>query len=86
MIDGQNNIRPKIKMIHNIWTVDAIIYLGTTVSNKARESVIKLTEVWKRLHTSLNTTVRLVRILLFSVILYGSECWQFRYVYIAGAE
>lgn len=91
IIDRQNNNRSGVKRINNIETVDTFIYLGATISNKggsseeikrrsaiAKESMTKLTKVWKNHHISLNTKTRLVRSLVFSIFLYGSECWTLK--------
>lgn len=91
IVDRANNNRPEIKKINNIDTVNTFIYLGSLISNEggsteeikrrsslAKEAMTKLTNIWRSHEISLATKTRLVRSLVFSIFLYGSECWSLK--------
>jgi len=84
MVDRQNNNRPNVKNLYNIKTINSYIYLSSLVTNQggcseeirraaiAKQALTNLKKIWKR---SLNTRIKLIKTLVFSVFLYGSECW-----------
>lgn len=91
IVDRRNNNRPDKKKINNIKTVNTFIYLGALVSNGggssheirrrsaiAKEAMTRLTTIWKSHQINLVTKVNLVKSLVFSVFLYGAECWTLR--------
>lgn len=71
--------------------VNEFVYLGTLISNQggcdkeirrrtqmAKAAMSKLTRIWQNRKVSNTTKTRLVRALVFSIFLYGSESWSIR--------
>ena len=68
--------------------VKEFIYLGTLITSNcddtkeirrrlciAKNAVISLTQIWKDKGISIGTKKRLLKSLVFSIAIYGSECW-----------
>ena len=71
-----------------IENVKEFVYLGTLITNNyddnkeirrrlyiARSAMVSLTNIWKDRSISITTKKRLLHILVFSIVSYGSECW-----------
>ena len=72
----------------NIETVENFIYLGANIKNDcndskeirrklaiARNAVISLNNVWKDRSIGLETKIRILNTLVFTIATYGCECW-----------
>lgn len=91
IVDRQNNNKPEVTQIGNCEVVNSYIYLGSLISNKGgceeevkrrnaitRSAMEKMTKVWKDRNVTNATKIKLVRTLIFPILLYGAETWTLR--------
>lgn len=91
IVDRPNNNHPEIKQINSIKTVKQFVYLGSLITNTggcseeikrriaiAKTATTNLQKIWKSHDIATETKIRLVRSLVFPVLLYGAECWTLK--------
>ncbi|XP_052744154.1 uncharacterized protein LOC128199289 [Bicyclus anynana] len=75
----------------NLHFVEEFVYLGSTITNNgsceldvrrrigmAKSAMSQLHKTWKDRNISLRTKIKLVRTLVFSILLYGAETWTLK--------